>query len=534
MRFGVVPVPNLCVELRGYDPSAVEEAATTSTTAPTHPSNANGVATASGDSSRGWEEGKPRFRELQRSGESDGSFMFVAPEPESGMVLVLAAYPHGGEDPIVRMFRNDNYPRGKGPNFDQGTAGGPSGGEASASSTSASAFGIASGRVQMHIDLSEGTHAPEALWSASSEAGRGKDRSPCTRHEAAVEAGGSLGAATGVDENYATSAAEEQAASARQHGRWSPGEGLGRIYHGIGGGGATIDQAKAALTDFLRSSRRYVGELSSGLWKASAVVCAHGRSRLETAGKRVYQSALAASTSTSEWFGTVELSSRLALFSPITMLTSWHWQRSTSTEFSAWFGEASSALVASWLDELNAADARAWWASWWVKVGAIALILGLLQEVFAFVYKCFKSPAGVEVAMDDHQYSASPRQDQDSTGTSCTLVGTFHSSAGTVCQLDFGKLAHPQEPATFEKKRAGFLGAAWGRSSSGSSGSQLVDDVGAGGQRQAEPDEFSSMFRALSQTSGDVAGFKDEDEVGGGGGGGGAASNVVVVTQQMW
>lgn len=535
VHFGVVPVPNLCVELRGYDPTAVEEASasasasaspTASTSVPMHPSNGEGVATASvtpGHGWHGWREGKPSFLELQRTGGSDGSFVFVT--PESGMLLVLAAYPRGGENPVVRVFPDDHVPRGQGATSDQRTARTASGGEVSA-------FGADSGRVHMHIDLSEGTQAPEVPWltSASSAADRGKDRSPCARHEAT----GSLGAAKGDNDEGAASAAGEKASSARQHGGWSRGEELSRLNRGIGGGGDINDPATAAVTKFLLSSRRYFGELVSDLLEASAAACALGRSGLETAGQRVHQSALAASTSAIEWFGTctsVELSGRLALFSPTTMLTSWHWQRSAPAHSSAWFGEAAT-QVTSWLEQLRAADLRAWWTVWWVRVGAIAWFLGLLQEVFVFAHKRFKSAARVEVeiAVNDHQCSDSPRRDQDSAGTISTLVGTFRSSDGTVCQLDFGKLGHPEEPATFEKKRVGVLGAAWGRrSGSGTGGSKLADDIGGGSQEQGqeETDEFSSMFRALSQTSCSVTGFKDEID-------GGAASNVVVLTQQSW
>ena len=545
MNFGVVPVPNLCVELRGYDPAAAEEASASvpaSTSGPPHPGNVNGdgnsVATAyvtAGHSWHGWGEGKPRFMELQRTGESDGSFVFVT--PESGMVLVLAAYPHRGENPyIVRVFPDDSR---KGYASKDGTGRGASGGEASA-------FGSDSGRVMMHMDLSEGTHlAPEVLWSASAAA-QGKDQSPCARHEAAVEASGRLGAARGGD-----AAAGGEGASARQRGRWP----LGGYDVGGGAGEGKVDQAKKAVTALLCSSTRYIVELGASCWEASAAVWASLRWGLDAAGQRVHQSALAASVSASEWFETVEVSSWLAskLFSPTTMLFNRLWQGLASTHFSAWFGEASasaSAPVVSWLKlqlERGPVDLRSWCLVWWVRVGVIALVLGLLQEAFFFVYKYFHpAAAAVEVAVDGRQCSGSlspRRHDQDSAGTSSTLVGTFYSSDGKVCQLDFGKLGRGQgeeeEPATAERKRRGVFGAAWGgisgnSNNSNSGRSKLADKVGGGRQEkdhdEANTDQFSSMFRALSQTSCSVTGFADEDEVDGDG----ASSNVVVVTQPRW
>lgn len=616
-------MPNLCVELRGYyAPPAAEEAAasasgsapasasSSSTSGPPHPGttgnngDGNGAAataasvTTAGHSGiwRGWgeegeEQGKPRFLETQRTGETDGSFLFVT--PESGVVLVLAAYPpHSGEEnPVVRVVFPDDgsHSRGGGKEYassfsDRGAGrraggGGGGGGEASA-------FGADSGRVLIHIDLSEEegwAHAPEVLlWSASSSAAarRGKDRSPCARHEeAAVEEArgrGRLEAARGDD---AAAAAGEAGPSARQRGRWALGDNDDHG-GGSGGDGDKVDQAVAALTALLRSSRRYLGELGSGCWGASAAVYALLRSGLEAAaaaaGQRVLQSALAASKAASEWFGTgsTQFSNRLALFSPTPVLSlisrlllRQRWP--AWTDFSKWWsGDASHphtrprpafARVVSWLEhELEQrgpvdVNLRAWWSVWWVRVGGIALALGLLQEVFAFIYKYFRpaaAAAAVEDVVDDRRCSGSPRHSQsqtrgqDSVGTISTLggplVGTLYSSDGKVRRVDLGKkLGQPEEPATAERKerkrRGGVFGAAWGRSSSSndnSGRSKLADDIGGGSREQEgdEADEFSSMFRALSQTSCTVT---DEDEIVGGGGGG-ASSNVVVVTQQSW
>lgn len=547
VHFGVVPVPNLCVELRGYD-AAEEAPASASTSGHTHHGNDNnGVATASvtaGQGWHGWGEGKARFLELQRTGEPDGSFIFVT--PETGLLLVLAAYPNGGGNPIVRVFPGD--PRGAS-GFDQGAARGSNGGEASA-------FGTDSGRVQMHIDLAEGgsTHAPGVMWSAAARE-REKDRSPCARREAAVTASGKSGAARGGNEAGADAAhaahdggaRQETGQSERQRGRWALGEKFSRIYHGIGGGdggdgsdgdGEQLDQATAAMVTLLRSSRQYFGEFGSGCWEASAAACAMLRSGLEayleTAWQHLHQRVLAAS----EWLLTLKLSSRLAIFSPTTMLLStWLWRTPAKSKHfsSAWFSEVS-ALLLSWFEQWTGADWRAWWSVWWVKVGATAVCLGLLQEVFQVfvaVYKYFGPPA--EVAVAGRRFSGSPRQDEDedpaATTATSTLVGTFHSSDGTVSQLrvNFGKPGHSAEPATFERKRKRGFGAVRGGSgSSSSSGSKLADDV-SGGIQQDTDDHFSSMFRALSQTSCSGTGRTDEDDIDGG-----ATSNVVVVTQQSW
>lgn len=533
MHFGVVPVPNLCVELRGYDATATEEtSASASTSGPAHSGNGDdGVATASvtaGHNWHGWGEAKPRFLQLQRTGESDGSFAFVT--PSSGMLLVVAAYPHGGENPIVRVFP-DETSAGQG-------ASGVGGG--------ASAFGADSGRVQMHIDLSEGTHASEVLWSA---AAREKDQSPCARHEAtAAMASGSLGAAMGGDKGAAAAAARENTPPAEQRRSWSLGEELSQIYHGGGGGGGTVgDQAKMALTALLHSSRRYVGELGAGLWEAKAAVCTLLRSGLQAAGRHAHQSALAVSTAAEKWFRTMDLSSRLAQLSPTmttaaTGLSSWFWQRSTSAmqQVSAWFGEAPCTGFVSWLEQRSPVDLRAWWAVWWARVGVIALFLCTLQEVFVFVHRYFEA-AAVVADSADRRCPGSPRQDQDqepAAGTSGTLVGTFHSSNGRVSQIDLGKFGRPEEPATTGRKERGrgILSAFRGSSGRGGDGgggsrstSKRADEMKGGNQEEA--DAFSSMFRALSQPSCGVTGTGSmgEQKVGGG-----ATSNVVVVTQQSW
>eukprot|EP00752_Nemacystus_decipiens_P002411 g2273.t1 len=552
VHFGVVPVPNLCVELRGYDPAAAEEAsasesasasASASTSGPPNAGNGkdddngNGVATASvtpGHSWHSWGEGKPKFLELQRTGETDGSFAFVT--PESGVVLVVAAYPHSGENPIVRVFPDDSR-KGTGHISDQVTDLVANGGEASA-------FGTDSGRVQMHIDLSESTHAPEVLWSASSSAAaRGRDRSPCARHDAA--------------------AAGEEAPSAPQRNGWSLGEEVSRRYHGVGGEEkVNQDQAgvEVALTALLRSSLRYLRELHSSCWAASAAVRASFRSRLEATGQRVHRSALAAAMASSEWFETARHSSRWALFSPTTMLFNRLQQRLGSTHFWAWFGdlEEFSTRLISWMEweQRGSVTLRTWWSVWWVRVVAIALLLVILQEAFVCVYKYFRSGAAAEevaAAVPDSRCPGSRSQDQDqdqcqgqgqdSVGATSTVVGTLYSSDGKACQLDFGKFAHLEEPATVKGKGRRIFEAVWGGNSGTSTSTsistsgrrKLADSISGGSQEQEQAkdkaDDFSSMFRALSQASCSLTGIPGENDDGVSLGGG-ATSNVVVVTHQ--
>lgn len=250
----------------------------------------------------------------------------------------------------------------------------------------------------------------------------------------------------------------------------------------------------------LSASRRYLGELGADLWDATAAAS------LETAKQHVHHNALL---------------SRLAQLAPTSVWPSWFQQRSTPPSFSAWCGESCTRLL-SWLEQQSSMDLKAWWAVGWVRVGAMALFLGMLQGAFVLVRKSFRAAAGFDVGVDDGRCPDAPRHFQDSSGTASTLVGTFHGSDGSVCQLDLGKLGLPEEPAAFERKKRGVLGAAWG-----SGRSKQTDDVS--GAIQVEADEFSSMFRALSQASCSVTGFADEGE-----GSGGATSSVVVVTQQTW
>lgn len=570
MHFGVVPVPNLCVELRGYDAAAVEGSSPSSST----PAASTAGATHAWPD---WGEQEPRFLQLQRTGQSDGSFVFVTPDTEK-ITLVLAAYSNGGDHPDVIRYA---FPPEDGPSSRSGgdkiTATAAQEEEFARGETVSSAFGVDSGRLQMHIDLARegrggGMHAPEMLWSAAS---RENDQSPCARREQAVSSSSSSsgGAATRVADEAgdaqqapapsppptldvpsklgggggggmqqdndpppaaATVTRDEEPSSTQQHvGGWPKFSAeVGRVYH-ASGFGDKVDQSATALTALLQSSYwNFVQQLGTGLWETSAAVCDFLRSWLGAAGHRVHESALARSA----WSSMMELPSRFAQVSR--ELSSWFEQG--SRQFSAWFGETSTLLFA-WLELQSPVDLRAWWSVWWAKVGAVALVLGMLQQMFAFIYKCCSSSSSTEVVdpedegvVDDHRRRCceSPCQEEPASVMTSSMVGTFHGSDGRVSQLEIAKFGRPEESATTDekKRKRSIFGAMWGSSSSSrESNMRAEEDINGGSREQEEGDDgFSSMFRALSQPSCTVMGSNEVDGVGGG------ASNVVVVTQQSW
>ena len=490
VHFGVAPVPNLCVELRGYDADAVETEASglDSATAPV----------SEGHAWRRWEknEAEPSFLQLQRTGKSDGSFAFVT--PESGLVLVLAAYFPGLDYPTaVRVFRaGPDSSSSRSSDQTQRTPIGEAGGdEASSALPSASTLDVDSGRLQVHIDLAGGTHAPDVLWSA---AARENDQSPCARSEALSRSSGSR--ATGFTGSSGVVMEVDDAAAA---------PAAAAAAYGID----RIGQARAAL------------EVAGGVFlEASVSFCFFLSSGLEAARKKVREHALA-------WFSSTECSSVFAHVS--TELSIRFGQISTQT-FPAWLEEVCTPLW-YWLERHSPVDLGAWWAVWWVKVVGIAIFLGVLQQAIIFVHHCLRAKATATAIHEADEDTVrgrlgspspppSPRQVQ--TGLASGVVGTFRSSDGRVSQLDFREFGRPEEPATVVRKRRGILGAVWGSNSSSSR--KTKEERGANKARpEEEADDFSYMFRALSQPSCSLPGAADE-------GCDGTTSSVVVVTQQSW
>ncbi|CAM9935989.1 unnamed protein product, partial [Hapterophycus canaliculatus] len=434
VRFGAVPVPNLCVELRGYEASAAVEDA---------PSAAAAGTTAVGRAWRGWGQGQPRFLRLGRTGASDGSFTFVT--PEVGMILVLAAYSHDGDRPAaVRVFPDDDG----GSSVEQCTAalqGG--GGGAGVGRGGAPAFCVGSGRVQVHIDLlAEGdVSSPEDLWSSATDLAN--DRSPCARR-------GTTGPLS-----HDGAAMDLLSPSSRMSG-W-------------------LKQTSEHL-------RRWSEQRSSSLWNWISQ----------------------RSTQLSNWFDR-----KSSLFS--------EGLGQHVPQFALWWREAW-IWLSPHLHHPGPFELGASWYVLWVRVACIALLLGVLQQAFCFITRASSGATGLcrdnIAAVEDTPGCESPPQDP---GTSVTdsMIATVHNADGTMSQLDFAELDRSGKPATIGRKRKGILASmlSGGRS-------DVAEEIQGRQGREEGTDEFSSMFRALSQPVCDVS----APTVGVAGG----ASNFVVLTQQ--
>ncbi|CAN0233700.1 unnamed protein product, partial [Ectocarpus sp. 8 AP-2014] len=393
VHFGVVAVPNLCVELRGYDAG---DAAALRTSTGGMATTAATVAVESG-TWRDWHGAEARFSQLQRTGGPEGSFAFVT--PESGVVLVLAAYSEGGDYPAaVRVFADG-----------LGSIGG--------------GRGVESGRVQVHIDLLEGgrSHAPEALWSQA--AAREKDRSPCARAEAKskgnndLPASDSSGSVEGDDDGGAVAQAALSALD---------------VPYLAGFAGETLAHAKVGLTALILSSCSKLGRLAADLWETSVAVGDVLRLAMKKAGRYVQESALLVNSPA--WFaqGLSELSS---------------WFEQNSTRF--WWEEAST-QISRWSGQRTPEEL---WVTWWVRVGGIALSLGLLQQVLVFICRCFgraegprKDPVG-----DDDEEGFGARGNEP-IGEADAMVGTFYGQDGKVSRLEIARFDRPEQPATVERR----------------------------------------------------------------------------------
>ncbi|CAN0063855.1 unnamed protein product [Ectocarpus fasciculatus] len=351
--------------------------------------------------------------------------------------------------------------------------------------------GVESGRVQMHIDLLEGgNHAPEALWSQA--AARENDRSPCARAEAASKGNGDPPAA---DSSGSVEADGDGAAALLS---------ALRVPYLAGLAGETLARARVALTALLLSSCSKLGQLGADLWETSTAIGDILRLGAKKAGRYIQESALSVNSPT--WFaqGLSECSS---------------WFEQKPARF--WWEQASARLFLWWGQQTP----EELWATWWVRVGGIALFLGFVQQVLVFICRCFgraEDPREEPVGDDDDEGFGARGNEPISEADA--MVGTLYGQDGKVSHLEIARFDRPEQPATVERKRGGVLSAVFGslRSSSRSKAA-AVDGISNGTETEAD-DEFSSMFRALSQPACST--------MGSGGGGAEGASQVIVVTQR--
>lgn len=267
MHIGVEPVPNICVELRGYAAGeGPDEKCAFRDVGTNTPSMAGCSSNGSWDPS----DAPPKFRQMQRTGDPAGSFAFVT--PESGLVLVLAAYSHGGDYPTAVRFLQHRA-------GDDSTA-------AAEQHRRHVTPGVESGRLEVRINLSESTDMPELLpWSASA---RENDHSPCALDDAVDFEDGSarLGGTRVVPLSTSSSALQFVPGWVNHDvtsGNTPADSGIHRnsiAREGFDGRDtATGLQQLAAL---LRPSCLNYGQQRAGLWEANAAVCAIFYSALET------------------------------------------------------------------------------------------------------------------------------------------------------------------------------------------------------------------------------------------------------------
>lgn len=283
MCFGEdVPVPNLCVELRGY-------------LAGEGPDQKCAFQDGGAAGCSSWwdpSEAPPKFQQLQRTDDPGGSFAFVT--PASGMVLILAEYSHGGDYPTSVRFLQHQHPH----TDDGPTSGGGAQdrwqhhrGDGStlrgAQDRRHEMYGVDSGRMEVRINLSEGTDIkPEMLlWSVTA---RESDHSPCALESTAdVDDRSTMWGGT-------SSALQDLPSWGNRHDLTdgnTPVEGI------IGHRSSVIGHRSSArerdddretsltslqLTALLRSSCLDYGQQRAGLWEANTAVCGIFHSALET------------------------------------------------------------------------------------------------------------------------------------------------------------------------------------------------------------------------------------------------------------
>lgn len=267
VHFGVEPVPNLCVELRGYNAG---EGPDENCAFPN-----GGVNTPSTTGCSSWwdpREAPPKFQQMQRTDDPGGSFAFVT--PESGMVLIFAAYAHGGDYPTTVRFLQHRA--------DDGSTG-----AAAQQHRRHVTPGVESGRLEVRINLSERTGVAELLsWSASA---RENDHSPCALGKAVgVNDGSAIWGGTRVVQLSTSTSSLQYVPGWVDHHDLTGGDALagsGLDHLSItreGAGNRETPTGQQQLAALLRSSCLNYGQQGAGLWEANPAVCAIFHSALET------------------------------------------------------------------------------------------------------------------------------------------------------------------------------------------------------------------------------------------------------------
>ena len=266
VHIGVEPVRNVCVELRGYKiGEGPEEKCTLRDGGTKTPSMAEC------SSSSWWDrnEAPPKFLQMQRTDDPSGSFAFVT--PESGMILSLAVYSHGGDYPTAVRFLQHHT------------------GDASTAAAEQHRWhvspGVESGKLEVRINLAEGTDMPELLsWSATA---RENDNSPCALDRMVdFEDGPAIWGGTRVVPLSTSSSALQFVPSWLKHdlvgGNRPANSGINLLLIAREG----FDDRETAtglqqLAALMRPSCLNYGQQRAGLWEANAAVCAIFNSALQ-------------------------------------------------------------------------------------------------------------------------------------------------------------------------------------------------------------------------------------------------------------
>lgn len=267
MHIGVDPVPNVCLELRGYEAAeGPDEKCTFLDGGTKTPSMAECCSSSWWDPN----EAPPKFQQVQRTGGPSGSFAFVT--PESGMVLILAAYSYGGDYPTAVRFLQHRT-------GDASTA-------AAEQHRRHVTPGVESGRLEVRINLSEGTDMPELLsWSASA---REYDNSPCTLDRTVnSEDGPAIWGGTRVVPLSTSSSALQFVPGWVKHDLvgGDPPANSGVNHLSIAREELCARETVTGLQQLaalMRPSCLNYGQQRAGLWEANAAVCAIFHSALET------------------------------------------------------------------------------------------------------------------------------------------------------------------------------------------------------------------------------------------------------------
>lgn len=255
---------NMCAEIRGYSHHHAQAQEPPLSLLDDYKHKTPVAEPVAIDSAKQWWNSvtqQPQFAQLQRTQNPSGSFTFVT--PERGMILLIAAYAHGGDFPTAVRFVSHT----RGIHNDDHYGG-----------TVFPGAAFHSGKVEIHVDLREDRLEAQGLpWSWSA---RENDNSPCARNEARGLAEPHIpinNDAVDVSSRLAIGGAAQQPSVFRDESRNYNDEhdGLTIIRNQEGGGTTVIEPSgdSMMLSMLFQSSCWNYGQLHVGLWDEKPAVC---------------------------------------------------------------------------------------------------------------------------------------------------------------------------------------------------------------------------------------------------------------------